>query len=110
MASTGGLNLLFSSVTYEVGSVSKPTLILKGVSGYAMPGQLVALMGPSGCGKTTLLDILSGRKSSGRIQGQILLGGLPPSKSFLRRCVYRLLLNVHFTSGFPMRNEPSQRV
>ena len=35
--------------------------ILQGLTGYAKPGQLLAIMGPSGCGKSTLLDTLAGK-------------------------------------------------
>lgn len=59
--------------------------LLKGVTGYARPGQMLALMGPSGCGKTTLLDVLAGRKTQGCIDGSILVGGQLPSRIFLRR-------------------------
>jgi len=38
--------------------------ILQGLSGYAKPGQLLAIMGPSGCGKSTLLDALAGMYQS----------------------------------------------
>lgn len=34
--------------------------ILQGLTGYAQPARLLAIMGPSGCGKSTLLDALSG--------------------------------------------------
>lgn len=34
--------------------------IVEGVTGYARPSELLAVMGPSGSGKSTLLDALAG--------------------------------------------------
>ncbi|XP_078435360.1 ABC transporter G family member 15-like [Wolffia australiana] len=50
--------------------------LLNGLSGYAVPGRILAIMGPSGSGKSTLLDSLSGRLSSNvLLTGNILLNG-----------------------------------
>ncbi|KAI4296395.1 hypothetical protein L6164_036357 [Bauhinia variegata] len=50
--------------------------ILQDITGYAKPGQLLAIMGPSGCGKSTLLDALAGRLASNASQtGNILING-----------------------------------
>ena len=38
--------------------------IIKGVSGYALPGESLYIMGASGAGKTSLLNMLSDRNSS----------------------------------------------
>lgn len=40
---------------------------------------------PPNAGKTTLLDILAGRKTVGKLSGEILFGGIAPSRMFLRR-------------------------
>ncbi|KAI3815349.1 hypothetical protein L1987_15014 [Smallanthus sonchifolius] len=50
--------------------------ILSGATGFAKPGEIVAIMGPSGCGKSTLLDTLAGRLSSNvRKTGRVLING-----------------------------------
>ncbi|KAI3715845.1 hypothetical protein L6452_22833 [Arctium lappa] len=50
--------------------------ILTGATGYAKPGEIVAIMGPSGCGKSTLLDSLVGQLASNtRNTGRVLING-----------------------------------
>jgi len=66
----------FSNLTYSVGlRTGGEKKILSNLHGVFAPGKLIALMGPSGSGKTTLMDILSGRKTIGRIEGEILYEG-----------------------------------
>ncbi|CAN1282209.1 ABC transporter G family member 11 [Linum perenne] len=57
--------------------------VLEGLTGYAEPGTLTALMGPSGSGKSTLLDALSSRLASNAfLSGSILLNGRKTKLSF----------------------------
>lgn len=51
--------------------------LLQDITGAFRPGILTALMGVSGAGKTTLMDVLSGRKTGGSIEGDIRIGGYP---------------------------------
>ncbi|KAG1342344.1 ABC transporter G family member 11 [Cocos nucifera] len=51
-------------------------VILAGLTGFARPGEVLAIMGPSGCGKSTLLNALAGRLDSGTNQtGHVLVNG-----------------------------------
>lgn len=56
---------------------SKPTRrILNGLTGFAQPSRIMAIMGPSGSGKSTLLDSLAGRLAGNVIMtGNVLLNG-----------------------------------
>ncbi|KAJ0409273.1 hypothetical protein P43SY_006770 [Pythium insidiosum] len=70
--------------------------LLKGITGYAMPGTITALMGSSGAGKTTLMDVIAGRKTGGKIRGQILLNGAEASDLAIRRCTgYCEQMDIH---------------
>ncbi|KAL5986965.1 ABC transporter G member 9 [Asimina triloba] len=51
-------------------------MILKGVTGAVLPGEMLAMLGPSGSGKTTLITALGGRLD-GDISGSITYNGKP---------------------------------
>jgi ABC-type multidrug transport system ATPase subunit len=57
--------------------------VLKGVSGFALPGQTLYIMGASGAGKTSLLNIISDRASSkngSKIEGSVMINNEIPVK------------------------------
>ena len=67
-------------VTLSNGETQK---VLEGLTGYAEPGSITALMGPSGSGKSTLLDALSSRLAANAfLSGTILLNGRKTKLSF----------------------------
>ncbi|KAL4434347.1 hypothetical protein ABPG75_000788 [Micractinium tetrahymenae] len=70
--------------------------LLKGVSFYAVPGDLTALMGGSGAGKTTLMDCVLGRKTVGLLRGDILVNGYPKVQAtWSRVCGYVEQQDIH---------------
>ena len=46
---------------------------------------LTVITGESGAGKSTLMDVIAGRKTTGRITGEIELNGFPKDQKVLRR-------------------------
>ncbi|KAG0326744.1 hypothetical protein BG004_002907 [Podila humilis] len=82
---TEGASLEFRNVGY---TLNKDDLeILKGISGSAPAGAVLAVMGPSGAGKSTLVDILAGKNKGGKVSGQILLNGKHVHLSEVRQAV-----------------------
>ena len=80
-------------VDLKVGKKKKETVekhILKGVTGIARPGELLAIMGPSGAGKTTLLNCLAARTVP--TSGTISYSGRPLSGA---SCKNRRTLDRH---------------
>ncbi|OMJ79366.1 hypothetical protein SteCoe_20610 [Stentor coeruleus] len=68
--------LEWKDIKYSVNQKDKETVILKGVSGYANSGEILAIMGTSGSGKTSLLSILSNRlfsQSHVKVSGKVTL-------------------------------------
>ena len=59
------------------GFSQKKLQLLRDITRAFRPRILTALMGVSGAGKTTLMDVLSGRKIGGTIEGDISIGGYP---------------------------------
>ncbi len=85
----------FKDVSYFVNVDGSEKQLLDQVNGYVKPGQLTALMGASGAGKTTLLDTISQRKTTGRVEGQMLMDGKPLGGTFSRSCGFCMQQDVH---------------
>ncbi|EEY62818.1 ATP-binding Cassette (ABC) Superfamily [Phytophthora infestans T30-4] len=70
--------------------------LLRGVTAHFEPGRMVALMGSSGAGKTTLMDVIAGRKTGGRIVGEIMVNGEPKNPAtFSRIAAYCEQMDIH---------------
>ncbi|KAJ6434978.1 hypothetical protein OIU84_000261 [Salix udensis] len=99
------LSISFDEIRYSVdmpqemkaqGILDDRLQLLKGVSGAFRPGVLTALMGISGAGKTTLMDVLSGRKTGGYIEGRISISGYPKNQqTFARISGYCEQTDIH---------------
>ncbi|KAJ2633592.1 ATP-binding cassette transporter snq2 [Coemansia sp. RSA 1290] len=89
-----GTTFTWKDIDYTVPVKGGHRQLLNKVSGFVAPG-MTALMGSSGAGKTTLLDSLSQRKTIGRLEGEMLLNGMPQPRSFRRITGYAEQLDVH---------------
>ncbi|KAL3141609.1 hypothetical protein ABBQ32_004850 [Trebouxia sp. C0010 RCD-2024] len=70
--------------------------LLLGISGAFRPKVLTCLMGVTGAGKTTLMDVLAGRKTGGRITGEVRINGHPKEQeSFARVSGYVEQYDTH---------------
>ncbi|XP_059476406.1 ATP-binding cassette sub-family G member 4 [Neocloeon triangulifer] len=80
------VELAFSELTYRVseGRSKGRKTILKSVSGLIRPRELTAIMGPSGAGKSSLLNILTGYKTTG-MSGSITVNGAERNLSHFRK-------------------------
>ncbi|KAG2794199.1 ABC transporter G family member 39 [Phytophthora cactorum] len=93
------VTVAFQDLWYSVPDPHNPKEsldLLKGINGFAVPGSITALMGSSGAGKTTLMDVIAGRKTGGKITGKILLNGYEANDLAIRRCTgYCEQMDVH---------------
>ncbi|KAF3592277.1 hypothetical protein DY000_02026553 [Brassica cretica] len=91
------LTFTFQDVCYFVQTPQgKKVQLLSNVTGAFKPGVLTALMGVSGAGKTTLMDVLSGRKTRGDIEGEIQVGGYRKvQETFARVSGYCEQFDIH---------------
>ncbi|KAJ3142656.1 hypothetical protein HK101_003255, partial [Irineochytrium annulatum] len=87
-ASAGGKQVGYYLSWDNVSCSIQGKVILDGCSGYCAPGQSICILGASGSGKTTLVDILSYRKTTGTIGGEILVNGQKPDALYTRRIGY----------------------
>ncbi|KAH6816231.1 pleiotropic drug resistance 12 [Perilla frutescens var. frutescens] len=99
------LSITFEDIHYSVdmpqemkaqGVEEEQLELLKGINGAFRPGVLTALMGVTGAGKTTLMDVLSGRKTTGYITGAITISGFPKKQeTFARIAGYCEQTDIH---------------
>ncbi|EEY58948.1 ATP-binding Cassette (ABC) Superfamily [Phytophthora infestans T30-4] len=93
------VTMAFEDLHYFVPNPKSPSEqleLLKGINGFAVPGTITALMGSSGAGKMTLMDVIAGRKTGGKISGKILLNGYEATDLAIRRCTgYCEQIDVH---------------
>ncbi|KAI9312444.1 ABC-2 type transporter-domain-containing protein [Dichotomocladium elegans] len=94
-AVTDGTTFSWQHIDYTVPVKGGTRQLLNDIGGIVRPGHLTALMGSSGAGKTTLLDVLSQRKTIGKIEGRMYLNGEKLFSDFERITGYCEQMDVH---------------
>lgn len=90
----------YSNLTYKIPCANNSEkIILQNISGYAFPGEILAILGPSGCGKSSLLNVLSGRiPAKHSLTGSLSINNQRLTKSFAKRLLgYVMQDNLMFT-------------
>lgn len=85
----------WQNVDYSVPYQGGERKLLNGVSGYAKPGVMVALMGASGAGKTTLLNTLAQRQRVGVVSGEMKVDGRDLGLEFQRGTGFCEQMDLH---------------
>lgn len=85
----------WQNVEYTVPYQGGERKLLNGVSGYAKPGLMVALVGASGAGKTTLLNTLAQRQTMGVVGGDMLVDGQALGREFQRGTGFCEQMDLH---------------
>jgi ABC-type multidrug transport system ATPase subunit/ABC-type multidrug transport system permease subunit len=90
-------NLCIKDLDYYVTLPSgEERQLLRKITAHFEPGQMIALMGATGAGKTTLMDVIAGRKTGGRIVGDIYVNGeLKDPEIFSRITAYCEQMDIH---------------
>ncbi|CAK4485667.1 unnamed protein product [Aphanomyces euteiches] len=90
-------NLVIKNLDYFVTLPTKvERQLLKNITASFTPGRMCALMGATGAGKTTLMDVIAGRKTGGRIVGEIIINGEPKNPvNFSRITAYCEQMDIH---------------
>ncbi|KAE9022730.1 ABC transporter G family member 37 [Phytophthora rubi] len=90
-------NLCIKDLDYYVTLPSgEERQLLQKITAHFEPGRMVALMGATGAGKTTLMDVIAGRKTGGRIVGDIYVNGeLKDPANFSRITAYCEQMDIH---------------
>ncbi|KAG2223863.1 hypothetical protein INT45_012736 [Circinella minor] len=94
-AVTDGTTFSWQHIDYTVPVKGGHRQLLNDVGGIVKPGHLTALMGSSGAGKTTLLDVLSQRKTIGKIEGRMYMNSEKLFSDFERITGYCEQMDIH---------------